>query len=173
MHALGLRYFGPRGDAPAFFAKLGHPLPAYYNPADFYIRCLAVKIGDDAVRKESQAEIKKICDRFAAESKAPVFAGSDSSGQPMLKLEDLKPGFTAASCVQFSELYRRARCVRVRVPMRMRVRVHVRVRVRVHVRVRVRVRVRVSVRVRVRVRVRVYVPVSLECVCLYVRVSLE
>lgn len=54
-------YMGPTTDAINFFSQLGHICPELYNPADFYIRTLAVVPGQEA---EGRSRIKAICDSF-------------------------------------------------------------------------------------------------------------
>ncbi|XP_035706498.1 protein scarlet isoform X3 [Folsomia candida] len=54
-------YLGDTKGAMNFFAKLGHICPDHYNPADFYIRSLAVLPG---MEKESRHKISLICDTF-------------------------------------------------------------------------------------------------------------
>ncbi|CAL8147553.1 unnamed protein product [Orchesella dallaii] len=60
-------YFGPACDAPAYMAQLGFKLPQNYNPADFYIRTLAVIPGK---AEESRKTIREICDSFAQSDEA-------------------------------------------------------------------------------------------------------
>ena len=47
--------------AKAFFEQLGYPVPYNYNPADFYIKKLAIAPND---REGSLNTIKRICDGY-------------------------------------------------------------------------------------------------------------
>ncbi|XP_018318849.1 protein scarlet isoform X7 [Agrilus planipennis] len=57
-----LAYMGATSNAAEFFESLGYRIPANYNPADFYIRTLAVlPVSEDSCKQA----IKTICDHFA------------------------------------------------------------------------------------------------------------
>lgn len=56
-----IAYFGDIQGAKAFFEQLGYPVPTNYNPADFYIKKLAIAPND---REGSLETIKKICDGY-------------------------------------------------------------------------------------------------------------
>jgi ABC-type multidrug transport system ATPase subunit len=55
-------YLGSTAGAKQFLTNLGHICPQQFNPADFYIRTLAVFPGKE---EESKRNIKDICDSFA------------------------------------------------------------------------------------------------------------
>ena len=59
------------GDALAFFSSLCRPCPRTFNPADWFVECLAVAPGKEATCQKS---IRKICESF-----------SDSSFRAVLK----------------------------------------------------------------------------------------
>jgi len=55
-------YIGPSANGLEFFKKMGYNCPEHFNPADFFIRNLAVYPGREAV---SRKNIKLICDTFS------------------------------------------------------------------------------------------------------------
>ena len=57
-----MAYMGRTMDALYFLKDLNLICPEHYNPADFYIRTLAVQPGKE---EESQIRIKLVCDNFA------------------------------------------------------------------------------------------------------------
>ncbi|CAF0721906.1 unnamed protein product [Adineta steineri] len=54
-------YFGSLEKAPAFFRQFGLEIPRNYNPADFYIKQLAIY---PKTREENLVQIKRICDGY-------------------------------------------------------------------------------------------------------------
>ncbi|KAB0802093.1 hypothetical protein PPYR_04279 [Photinus pyralis] len=57
-----IAYMGSNSNALDFFQTLGYNCPNNYNPADFYIRTLAVTPGSEEASKQT---IRYICDHFA------------------------------------------------------------------------------------------------------------
>jgi len=56
-------YLGPARDATNFFNKCGYPIPINYNPADHFVRTLAVEPGKE---EDCRQKIKKICEAYYA-----------------------------------------------------------------------------------------------------------
>mmetsp|Transcript_42117 Transcript_42117/g.112336 ORF Transcript_42117/g.112336 Transcript_42117/m.112336 type:complete len:674 (-) Transcript_42117:257-2278(-) len=117
-------YMGSRSGAPAYFDGLGQSIPAYYNPADFYIRCLAVKIGNAAVRDASKKELKTICDKFSeyqTNEKLTVTDGEDKSSEvaapPPTEMSARPEPYQASQWTQLSQLVIRARVAAIRDPV--------------------------------------------------------
>nr|WOD55112.1 ABCG transpoter Scarlet1 [Hymenopus coronatus] len=57
-----IAFIGEREAAIEFFRKHGYICPEAYNPADFFIRTLAITPGSETA---SQVAIKRLCDEFA------------------------------------------------------------------------------------------------------------
>ncbi|KAK4875875.1 hypothetical protein RN001_012297 [Aquatica leii] len=57
-----IAYMGSTANALKFFNVLGYNCPSNYNPADFYIRTLALTPGSEDASKQT---IRHICDHFA------------------------------------------------------------------------------------------------------------
>jgi len=57
-----MAFIGSTSNAMTFLADMGHVCPEHFNPADFYIRTLAVYPGKE---EESKKNISAICDAFA------------------------------------------------------------------------------------------------------------
>lgn len=55
-------FLGTPSEANDFFASLDAPCPTNYNPADFFVECLATVPGKE---DESRETIRKICDAYA------------------------------------------------------------------------------------------------------------
>ncbi|CAL8101454.1 unnamed protein product [Orchesella dallaii] len=62
-------YYGDAKKAPTYFSSIGYPCPETYNPADFYIHTLAIRVGS---AEECLQRSRAICDKFdeSDESKA-------------------------------------------------------------------------------------------------------
>jgi len=116
-------YMGARGAAPAYFDALGQSIPAYYNPADFYIRCLAVKIGNAAVRDASKKELKTICDKFSEhQANASLTVLGEGKTSALAAPEATEVGarpepYQASQWTQLAQLVRRARLAAIRDPV--------------------------------------------------------
>lgn len=52
-------YFGSREDAPNYFAHIGHPVPNYANPADFYMGLLNTDFGAENSESEKLSSTLK------------------------------------------------------------------------------------------------------------------
>jgi hypothetical protein len=61
-----MAYIGSTVGAITFLSDLGHVCPEHFNPADFYIRALAVYPGKE---EESRKNIKTVCDAFASSTR--------------------------------------------------------------------------------------------------------
>ena len=62
-------YFGPVHQCPDYFASIGLTCPSTFNPADFYINCLAVK---PTQLQQSSEDIDEICRQFSLKQEASV-----------------------------------------------------------------------------------------------------
>ncbi|ODM98292.1 Protein white [Orchesella cincta] len=72
-------YYGDAKKAPTYFSSIGYPCPETYNPADFYIHTLAIRV-DNA--EECLQRSKAICDKYdesdnAKALKATAFSKDD------------------------------------------------------------------------------------------------
>jgi ABC-type multidrug transport system ATPase subunit len=56
-----LAYLGPTAGAGEFFDSAGYPSPANYNPADHYLKVLAIAPGNEENCKQ---RVNDICDNF-------------------------------------------------------------------------------------------------------------
>lgn len=65
-------FLGPIDEALGFFATLGMPCPANFNPADFFIFSLATVPGLEA---ESHQKVKSICDAYNSSEAGQRVAG--------------------------------------------------------------------------------------------------
>ena len=76
-----LAYIGDLARAPEFFALQGYVCPSNYNPADFYIKTLAIS---PASREECKERVQLICDgfqssTFASELSSDILLDADKS----------------------------------------------------------------------------------------------
>lgn len=62
-----IAFMGSTQNALEFFRRMGYRCPTNYNPADFFIRTLALQPGFEETSKQT---IKKICDNFAVSEAA-------------------------------------------------------------------------------------------------------
>lgn len=60
-------YIGPADQASVFFTSCGHPLPQNYNPADHFIKALAIEPGKE---QETREKSDSICDLYEGTQEA-------------------------------------------------------------------------------------------------------
>jgi hypothetical protein len=105
-------YYGPAGEAVAWFESCGFACPAHYNPADFFADIVAIDHRSPAAEEASKARIALLVDRFnqrqqqqrEAEQAAAVPAEDQAA---MEKIND-RPSFPNPLPTEFSLLLRRA-----------------------------------------------------------------
>ena len=61
-----LAYLGPTAVAESFFQSAGFQCPRNYNPADHYLKVLAIAPGEEA---ECRQRVEQICEKFNSSDK--------------------------------------------------------------------------------------------------------
>ncbi|XP_065827732.1 protein white-like isoform X3 [Oscarella lobularis] len=118
-------YYGSSVDAMPFFSKLGFQCPTNYNPADFYIRELAIVPGKEGKCRE---KAERICNAFEESEHAGALNRSLADETNRAADSELIPfskskGYNAHWCTQFGWVCLRAWLSNIRDKTAVRVKI--------------------------------------------------
>lgn len=98
-------YLGPRVDAIQYFDSLGYPCPVNFNPADHFIRTLAIVPGDE---ENCRKRVQDICDVYSA--REAEFSKPETQERQDFFREDAnsRSPYKASWCRQFRSVFWRS-----------------------------------------------------------------
>ncbi|RMX61223.1 hypothetical protein pdam_00023788 [Pocillopora damicornis] len=98
-------YLGPRADAIQYFDSLGYPCPVNFNPADHFIRTLAIVPGDE---ENCRKRVQDICDVYSA--REAEFSKPETQERQDSFREDAnsRSPYKASWCRQFRSVFWRS-----------------------------------------------------------------
>jgi len=114
-----IAFLGLTSDALEFFKRSGKMCPKNFNPADFFIACLAV---NPECEDESRLEISKICDKYDAEDGLAVreMVQQNKRSDDFI-VEDNSPMYKTGYFGQFSAVFKRSIFQVIRQPDQLRI----------------------------------------------------